>query len=103
MLQAIEVVGGNLVDCDGLPFTNQEFASEVSCARVPQGMYRHLRVAIQGRLYEYLERGTLQVNSDWDLEREDQRVEYLVDEGTMVIDRQQHEGVAYVVFRFRFP
>ncbi|MFO7546252.1 MAG: hypothetical protein R6W77_12245 [Trueperaceae bacterium] len=127
--QAVEVLGGTVVGCDALfaagvleppggPRTTvaevQTAAAppspalsaapgELTCARIPTGMYRHVRVAVRGRLYEYLRRGTLLALSDWDRSREDRRVDYVVDRGVLRIERHQLDGVSYVTFWFRLP
>lgn len=127
--QAIEVLGGAVVGCDTLfaagvleppggpttavadartvaaapPPTLATAPGELTCARIPNGMYRHVRVAIRGRLYEYLRRGTLLALSDWDRSREDRRVDYVVDRGVLRIERHQLDGVSYVTFWFRLP
>lgn len=127
--QAIDVLGGTVVGCDALfaagileppggpvatagdvravvaaPAPTLETApGELTCARIPSGMYRHVRVAVRGRLYEYLQRETLITLSDWDLTREDRRVDYVIDRGVLRIERHQLDGSSYVTFWFRLP
>lgn len=127
--QAIEVLGGTVVGCDALHAAGlleppggalptsaevqtsaaapaaalQAAPGELTCARIPAGMYRHVRVAVRGRLYEYLRRGTLITLSDWDRSREDRRVDYVVDRGVLRIERHRLEDVSYVSFWFRLP
>lgn len=122
--QAIDVLGGTLAPCQPLlaagllepppgsgdpaadpaqaPLSTTFDAApgELTCARIPSGMYRHVRVAVRGRLYEYLRRGTLLALSDWDRAREDRRVDYVVDRGVLRIERHQVDGVSYVTFWF---
>ena len=116
--QAVEVLGGSVVGCDALfaagvleppggptttvatartvaaapPPTLLAAPGELTCARIPNGMYRHVRVAVRGRLYEYLRRGTLLTLSDWDHTREDRRVDYVIDRGVLRIERHQLDG-----------
>lgn len=125
--QAIDVLGGTLAPCQALleagllepppgsgdadtepaqaPATTEFDGApgELTCARIPSGMYGHVRVAVRGRLYEYLRRGTLLTLSDWDRTRDDRRVDYVVDRGVLRIERHKLDGVSYVTFWFLLP
>jgi hypothetical protein len=99
--QAMHTLGATPVACADIAAGFANAPGEIRCARVPGSMFGFFREAVHGRLFEYLQRGTLLVLHPWSSEGDRLRVDYVIDRGVLGIERIRAHGKVWAVFRFR--
>lgn len=98
--QAAHTLGGSFVDCGGLLGGRVPDTAQVACAELPADMFGYFEMGVHGRLYEYLERGTLRVADAWHSAGDLLEVSYDLHGGTLTVERERVGGRLYAVFEF---
>jgi hypothetical protein len=98
--QAVHTLGGSFVSCQGLLTGSVPATAQVACARLPADMYGYFKMGVHGRLYEYLARGTLQVDHAWRTVGDALEVVYKLKGGTLTAERERVGSSLYAVFEY---
>lgn len=99
--QAMHTLGATPVACADIAPGLANATGEIRCARVPGSMFGFFHEAVHGRLFEYLQRGTLLVLHPWSSDGDRLHVDYVIDRGVLGVERIRAHGDVWAVFRFR--
>ncbi len=99
--QAVRTLGGTFVTCDGAVPATLPAGTRVACATVPADMFGYFKMGVHGRLYEYLDRGTLHVAKPWSASGNVLEVVYDLHGGKLTVERERSGGKIYGIFEFR--
>lgn len=98
--QAVRTLGGSFVACQGLLPASVPDTAQVACVRLPADMFGYFKMGVYGRLYEYLARGTLQVDHSWRSVGNVLEVVYSLKGGTLTAERERVGNALYGIFEF---